>query len=197
MIVTGAAMADPVTVDFSQVAETTDITIPNSLTLNGVTIQYDNWGSALDSASIDSAGIFGSTFSSLMFDFSTPATGLNFSFSLLGVSLLEPSSSISEAVYISLFNNGGSVLDTVAFADFFAYDSNDPSLGDAFGTFTYNGLAFDQALLLFSVDAPVFTVDSLSYETPAAVPIPSSFPLLASGILGLMGWRHFGRKQYL
>jgi hypothetical protein len=187
MSVTGLVMA--VTVDFSVLGtDSINITAPDSYTLNGITFRYDDFGSGTDTAQLDASGIFGSAYGSLIFDFSTLATSLNFDFSVLGVT-----QSSDDALFIVFKNGGSDVTDMLVPASYVPYDPSDPTAGgDAFGTLSYSGAAFDQALMVFSPSAPLFSVANVSFEP---VPEPSSLILLASGILGLGGLRSFRQKK--
>lgn len=186
LALTGGALAEQVAVDFSVLGiDSIDITSslnPDGYTLNGITFRYDDFASGVDYASVDSSGVFGSTGGALIMDFGASITALDFDFSLIGVDAAVP-----DALFAILKLGGEDVL-----YPSFPADSYLPQVGEAFGSFTYAGLAFDQAVLFFSFDALAFTVENISYNP---VPIPSSFPLLASGILGLMGWRRIGRKH--
>ncbi len=194
VVVAGAALATPVTLDFSGITNVQDVTIPNPpVTLNGVTISYDNNANGVDYAVIDSAGIFGTTVGSLNLDFSIPATMLALDFSLLdATSASGYGSQISDSL-IALFFRNGVFLDSISVAaNFFAYDPTaDPTLGFATGLLAYTGSAFDQATMFFSMDAPFFTASNVSYEP---VPEPATFMLLAVGLLGFSGWRYYGRR---
>ena len=200
LVAAGAALAQWVPVDFSGIA-TTDITIQNNLpgwpgfTLNGVTFSYDNLTntSTADFASVDTTGIFGTTFGALIFDFSAPVTGLQFNFALFGTSTSDNSGALDAILKLG----GNDVTDFLVPAAFVPYDPLNPSGGgDAFGSFSYGGAAFNQISMFFSLDAPVFTVDTISYEpAPASVPEPATLLLLAAGLLGLGGSRRFMRKQ--
>lgn len=186
LVATGAAMA--VTVDFSGVI-TTDIT-NSSYPIGGISFRYDDFASGVDFATIGPSGIFGTTGGVLVSDFSTPATALNVGFSLLDAVSTGPQ--IPDAL-TALFYSGGTFLDFVSVAaDFSAYDPTvDPTFGLAIGTLAYSGPAFDQALMYFSLDAPFFTVDSVSYQP---VPEPGTFLLLVSSLIGLGSWRIFRRR---
>jgi hypothetical protein len=171
------ARADFITInlDFSGVTTTQDITLPNSLNLGGVTLQYDPQGSDT-TASVDTSGVFGfgSVFLggvlNLIFD--SPALGLGFNYAVFGGSLNHVD---------AIFNAAGS------FTDFASSDS---------GTFAYGTVAgqtvtpFDMVSLAFS-DGLLFTMDSVRYDAP--VPEPSALSLLACSI-ALLGWRLRRRK---
>jgi len=185
----GSALATPVQIDFSTVGTTTDITLPNSITLNGVTFSYDNFGSAspLDTASVDSAGIFGSTFGALLFNFGSPVFGLSFDFSVLNVT--PPVANTLQA----FFSNG----DSVTVDGGFVPSVSDPTLGDAVGRLAYGSFsAFDQATMFFNpVGAPdspfFFTVSNVAYDP---VPEPATIGFVGAGLIGLIAWRRCARQ---
>lgn len=158
-ILTTTAMAVQ-TVDFTALgANPVDITTatnPGGLTLNGVAFMYDDLGSAADTAAVSSSGISGSTFGALSFTLISPATQLNFDFSLLG------SSGLAEDGVTMTFTNGGADV-----ADL-TVPANSLQGGNANGSVAYNGAAFDQVTMLFSLNAPSFTVRNVSYE-----PVPT------------------------
>lgn len=186
-VVAEAAPAAPVTVDFGALGiNSVDITTtsnPSGLTLNGVTFRYDDFGSGVDFAIADMAGIFGTTGGSLIFDFSAPATALNFDFSLLG-----DSSNTADALYVDLTNAGSTVSDLLL-----------PVVSngfDAYGALAYSGGAFDRAQMIFSTDGPIFTVANVSYDSVRThVPEPGTFALAAYGLFSLGIWRRFERKS--
>lgn len=174
LVLTTAALA--VTVDFtvlgSDSVDITTVSNPDGLTLNGVTFRYDDLGSGVDTASINASGIHGSTGGSLVFNFSTPVTHLNFDFSLQGV--FAP---VGDGLSITFKNGGNNVTDQVVPANSFTpYDPNDPTLGgDALGSLAYGGAAFDQVIMFFSPDAPFVSVANLSYDNlpePVQPPLP-------------------------
>ena len=192
MAIVGPSIAEPMTVDFSVLdINTFGITAPDSYNLDGVTFRYDNFGSEYDTAQVDQYGIFGSTYGSVIFDFDDPATGLDFSFSLMGVS-----SAIEDSLYITFKpsgegEGGSGDVDMMVSSIFAPYDPEDPTQGgDAVGTLSYSGEAFTQAIMFFSNDAPYFSVSNLSYEPendPTPVPEPSGLLALSGSLLALGG----------
>lgn len=180
-----------VTVDFSVLGiDSVDITTANNpagYTLNGVTFKYDDLGSGVDTAQVDAVGIFGSTFGSLIFDFDAPATALNFDFTLS-----DAAQSASDALFIAFKSNGSDVTDMLIPAIFTPYDPGDPTVGLVSGALAYNGAEFNQAVMIFSPDVPFFSVENISY---VPVPEPSSFVILACGLVGLGGLGRFARRS--
>lgn len=184
--------AGAVVVDFSSVSGTVDLLTPNNLSLDEVRFTYDDFGSGVDFAQADSAGIVGTNGGALIVDFSDPITQLLVDFSLFdGLS-----ADLPDALAIDLYLNGTPVLFGLADA---AYSGD----GTATGSYVYSGAPIDRATLFFAPDAPYFTLDSLSYEPEipdvppdGAVPEPASLSIWALGIVGLIGWR-FRRKRWL
>lgn len=206
VIMAGAALAVPVTVDFSVLGPpsndpplTVDITTavnPAGLTLNGVRLSYDDFGSGVDFTFLDEAGVFGTTGGGLIFDFDTPATGLNADVLLLDA--VSDESTLDDAM-IAVFFMDGVFLDFASVAaDFLAYDpANDPTLGFAIASLAYAGLAFDHVEMFMSIDAPFFAASNINYEPvpdAAPVPEPATFVLSAFGLMGLVGWRILRRS---
>jgi hypothetical protein len=171
-----------VDVNFSGLT-TTDITVPNSHTLNGVTLSFDN-GGGTDTASIDSSGIFGGTNGALIFAFSAPATGLYLDFSLLGVVTSTPGTQdIADGLDILTFSGGAFVDFAAVTASFTPYNSGNPNLGDAIGSLAYTGPAFDQVVLYFSTASPNFCAGNICY-VPA--PEPATICILSLGALSFV-----------
>jgi hypothetical protein len=172
-----------VSVDCGVVAVETDITLPNTLTLDGIIFSYDNYGSSTDSASINNNGISGTTLGLLTFNFDAPAYSLNFDFFLRGGA----PGLIPDALIVTLSNGGNGVADlTFQTTSFIPYDPRNPVKESlAFGSFAYGGAPFNQAEMYFSLDAPYFNVSRITYN-PA--PEPATVVLLACGML-VLNWR--------
>ncbi len=190
----GLAQAAPVTVDFSVIgADSHSITAPDNYTLDGVTFTYDNLGSIYDIAEIDALGPFGSTYGNLILDFDSQVSAINFDFSMIGVY-----GPVSSGVSVAFNNSGSNVGNLAADADdYWPYDAGNPLLGgDAYGTLSYSGAAFNQAVVSFSPDAYFFTVDSLGYlPIESASPEPSALAALAFGLLGIPALRLARRRR--
>jgi len=161
-----------IAVDFSGITTPIDVTLPNSYALNGVTLSYDNFGSTGDTAAIEPGCLCGSTYGSLILDFSAPATELYFDFSLLGAV-----PTVSDGLFITFKNNGEDIADMLVAADL--ADQN----GDASGSLAYIGVEFNQALMFFSMEAPEFCVTDICYQP---VPEPATIALLCIGALSLL-----------
>ena len=145
-------------------------------------------------------GIYGTTFGPLILDFSNPAAGLHFDFSVLGVTGPIPDTLI-------VFTDNAAVDAVVLPGTFAYYDPNDRSLGGSItGHLDYSSpdFPFHQAVVFFApfpgyID-PItgdpfnqqflFTVDHISYDT--AVPEPATimvWSLLGGCGIGLGWWR--------
>ncbi len=174
----GTAQAVWVPVDFSSVTTTADITLPNSFSLSGVTFSYDNLGSSADFATVDTSGIFGTTYGALLFDFSGPTTGLQLDFALFDTS----QAPVLDDALIALLKDGNTEQTVSVTATF------DPISQMEVGSLFYTGASFNQASLFFSVDEPFFSAGNISYQRAAAVPEPLSLFLLAVSMAGVL-WR--------
>lgn len=189
----GSALALIVPVDFSSVTNTTDITLPNSLAFNGISFTFDNGGVNPDptfgnpnTAFIDTNGITGNAYGTLIFNFSQMAFKLNVDYALLnGTPLPLP---VTDGLTV-LFSSGGNIVDNLTIPASF-YNGN----GDAAGQLVYSAapsVYFDQAQLIFSADAPYFNVSAVSAEI---VPEPSSYALAIVGI-GVIACGRFVRRR--
>ena len=145
-----------------------DITLQTNafgINLNGLNLSYNDVAGVGDNATVDASGVSGSTGGALMFTLANPATQLNFNFSILGV--LAPA---VDGVTIDFSNAGVLVNSQIV-------PANTLVGGDATGTVAYNGAAFDQVTMLFSLDSPFFALAPLSYGSdPLAVTVTSAPP---------------------
>lgn len=153
--------AQSVPLDFSTVVTPADITLPNAYAMGNVILSYDNFGSGLGSAQVNQAGISGTTYGSLIFNFSGPMTTLNFDFTLENVA-----GPIEDAVALTFKLAGNDSADAeVATANYTPYDPAHPENGGrTTGSVHFTGSAFDQAILFFSPDAGSFTLGTASYS---------------------------------
>ncbi len=165
LIFPGVVHAELTNVDFTVLgSNTVDITTavnPDGYTIGNVTFRYDDLGSGVDSASVDTLGIFGTTGGGLLFDFNYPATSLKFNFGLWGVQ-----GAVSDAMFISFLMGGTEITNNlIAANNFEPYDPLNPSLGgSALGILDYSGLSFDQVAMYFSTDGTYFDVSDITYE---------------------------------
>lgn len=181
LLAVGTATADQiVAVDFSGISTTIDLTVPNSLPLNGVTFQYDPQ-SGSGWASADGGGIYGSQVSgALNLTFDIPIVGLMFAYNIEGLDQGATSCPTIDCLDVSLGN--GSYLPYTAPADTVSI-----------GSFAnQNIVPFTTATLYFSSDGSAFDLPSLSYDT---VPEPASFLPFGAALLGLAGSRKFLKRR--
>ena len=133
-----------------------DITLANNpvgVTLNGVQFTYDNFGSAPDLASADSAGIHGSTYGLLTLTFTTGLhTHLGLDFTLNGAT-----GALTDSMLV-MFNTGGAWGDSVTVPG--TYNAGP---GTITGTLAYTGAAFDMGGIYFSLGAPTFDLSVVTF----------------------------------
>ena len=201
--VSAVAGTVPMQVYFGDIPSAVDITLqyqfpvspglqPNFLHLggwDGVTFQFDPGGYdasnvPLYSASADSTGIFGDTAGgqlNLYFDF--PAMGLLINFSVLGAAPCTSGPCAVPDALDTIFNNGDSPF----------YGGTAHADGTITGQLLYtSSLPFNQVALFFDTLGPNFTVDSVSYDSIA--PEPVSFLLIATGLVGLVGFKRLRHR---
>lgn len=165
-----------------------------SLTLSGVTFQYEPIGPA-DTAQADPGGIFGSTGGTLTMNFAGIVRGLTFHFSVNNVLPAD----VTGAVFATFFN-GPNITDGVSVdGSFVPYPTppNGDSVGDLAYTAPNSSQYFNQAVLFFSpvnLDSPYNL--NVSNITFAPVPEPGSYALLGSGLLLMvLGGRRVTKRR--
>jgi hypothetical protein len=185
VLAVGTATAGIVTVDFGSVSGTNDITLPNSLPLNGLTFQYVPQTST-DAAQIDNTGVYGSTLGPLNLYFDFPAVGLTFTYDVAGLNTINSCS-------------GGVCLDVL-------FGSSDIQFASPAGTASIGSFAgppatpFSLVTLYFSTttdginnDIVNFDIYSASYDS--TVPEPATFALFGAALLGLCGRKLLKRRS--
>jgi len=206
VLAAGSAVADPfypVTVDFSSVTTTTDITLggspagnncitngttiaPNCITVSGVTFQYDPVGT--DTASVDNTGIFaigdltmpgGAAVGALNLYFDAPAVGLTFTYDVEG-SLCSGTDCLD-----AVFGPGG---DSISYSD----SSGTVSYGSRLDP-TSPATPFNLVTLYFAADAATFDLGNIAYDS--TVPEPASLLLFGTVLLGLGGAKLLRRRS--
>ena len=206
LLVAGTAVAATITVDFSGLSTTTDITFQgdalnpdlNSVHLNGpngVRIQYvaaaydTGTGLPIDTASADNTGVFGSPLGALVLIFDNPAVGLSFDYS---VDPFLDAEQLPLPVCV-----GGNCVDLIFNPGNILASSLDP-----LATFTYGSLAgpaaspFSAVTIFFASDAANFNMSNIKFDStaPDTVPEPGTFVLIGSCLLGLAGTRLLKRR---
>jgi len=163
-LVTAAMAVTPVTVNFSGIVTPTDLTAP--FLLDGISFSYDSLGSG-DSATISSTGITGGNGGKLIFDFTAPATGLDFSFN-----------AVDTQAFFSLAGNPAGANGSL------------PSV------FSYSGPAFDRAEIYFDPVPGAFGISGVSYTpaVPEASTLVGFGSALALSGPGMFAWLR--RRKY-
>ena len=199
MAMAGATSAGAVQVDFSGLGiNAVDITSEHGsppLVLNGVSIFYDNFGSAPDFAYADGNGVFGTTFGPLILNFSAPVVTLTLNFSVLNTSGPDQNS-------LTAFSDNPNI-PTATVPGTWTQFSFNPTVGQTDGSLIYHGTPFTMVTLYFSPysldpnnppdgqnasdpnNSIYFSVDNISYlfgsgtasdftTTPIPLPYPCS-----------------------
>jgi hypothetical protein len=174
-VVTSVALGASTAVDFSSVLPDTDITVPNTLTLNGVTFTYDNFGSPINDAGnpvyglAQPWGIFGIPNNGVLtMAFSAPVTGLSFDYIN---SSAASGGQVEDALFGLMGFSNGNLNGVVGVAG----NLNVPL------TFDYTGPAFTNASFYFAYEADTFRVQNIAY-TLAPVPEPETYAMLLAGL---------------
>jgi len=210
-LLSAPAFADVYTFDFSAITSTTDLSL-TSVGDTNVQFSYDNGGSAWgDTAYADAAGIYGSTYGSLMIQFATAIYGgLRIDYTINNVTAAD----IGDNAQIELFS-GGTVVDTLYYDAGLFLPNPGSDNGTAIGTALidlggYTGGA-DTALIYFSPVAgqPIppaddynpyqFAVSDVTYGTYSSdstdfTPEPGTWVLLVSGVIAI-GFGSHKRKS--
>jgi hypothetical protein len=187
------AFGSTINVNFaSVVGGPVDIT-GNNFQLDGITFYYDNGGNTPDpvfgnpvTAQIDSTGITGnSPGGALLMTFTTPFIDFNMNFHLTSPATTDP---LTDGLFYFLQPqsdpSGASAVMDVITANY------DPISGVSSGVMNFAGAEpFANATMYFSVGAPYFVVDSISYTTPE----PATLLLLCLGAAAAISRRRYRR----
>jgi hypothetical protein len=183
------ARADTVVIHFDELPPQ----VANGVSLMGVTFGFTISGSPSSDATFNHGGpgimtfvqcpcLEGNGAGTLTMNFAAPSTILSFGLARSSIGGVNPGGRLQ---LFDAASNSLGIFDIPTFA---------PPSPFAEGFFNYSGVPFSRAVLTFQVSFFRFAVDNLTFNTPAAVPEPTTLLLFATGVTGALGVARWRRR---